>query len=1138
MKIIADMPRQILGNIIQNFNADRFADFFRAKTEQWGNFRPADEAFTRHDDGNFQKVKKLGQIEFENNSLVIICAESILPLSERSGKKSQYDKAKGILKQLDVYSAGIFIYYDPDGNFRFSLIYPEYYGPRRKWSNFRRFTYFVSKKLTNKTFLQIIGDGDFSGLEKIKEAFSVEKVTKTFYTDIANWYFWAVKNSVFPKDAESEKNGRNIAVIRLITRLIFIWFMRERGLVSDDFFNKNKVGEILKDLTPDKTTYYKAVLQNLFFATLSTRQRDRKFRSEIRSHKGYNPDFGNHAVYRYHEYFRRPEKIKDYFGKIPFLNGGLFECLDDKKNKIYIDGFSSTNKNQPSVPNFLFFSDETSIDLNAEYGTANKKYKVRGLIDTLSSYNFTIDENDPNDQEVALDPELLGKVFENLLASFNPETASTARKATGSYYTPREIVDYMVTESLKQYFRTHLTDVSDLDEKLANLFSPENSDNLFDSLQSKRAVNLIESIRIVDPAVGSGAFPMGILNKLVFILSKLDPDNKLWKQEQLNAVDKNIPDPVMKKKLKDKVIEQFAEKNFDYGRKLYLIQKCIYGVDIQQTAVEIAKLRFFISLLVDEKIDKGKENWGIEPLPNLDYKIMVGNSLIELLNPKLLAKTLDQERNRLIEELDRSKAEYATVYDTDIKKRLREKINSMVRILVNYDQREEKEDTWRKLLLHQGQTKIFEDQSIQSSFGDMEEKLSRKLEKLDKLKDILDTDHFEWHLNFNEVFNEKGGFDVVIANPPYLFGEYLPKSEKEYFTSNFDVAKGQFDVYWLFLEQGIRFLKQGGLMGWIIPDSLLARQEPKIVRRLLLAKTQLLNIIHAGLVFSGTGVSAVVLVCRKGKAEEGSVVKIGRFDENSFLSDYQEVSQDGFLNQPNTEFTIFSDDQWGNVQKKIEQASSPLTEFVTISRGEEFGKASLTKQPGEGETTILAGADIEDYLIHQPTHFINSAQIRKKTELYQAPKLVIVKTGDKLACALDEEGIITLQSVYNLRAKDKSVDLNFLLGILNSKLLTHYVRKRYTGYKKLFPQITQGQILSLPIAKLTQPKKKKFADKLRVSVRRTTNLNMHLLKYKSGTRKQKDLALETDQLKREINQVVYKLYDLTPEEIEIVEGNL
>jgi len=424
------MSKDILQSVINNFDLQRLRRFFSEKNRK---FRPSEDSLDYYDDNNFFSSQKMGELYLKDGNLLICTFKVKKELSERSGKKAQYNLGKGILKDnnFQQFNAGIFVFYDQNENFRFSLIYDIPKGIHRDWNNFRRFTYFVSKEFTNKTFLQRIGDGDFSSLEKIKDAFSVEKVTREFYKDIANWYFWAVQNVKFPKDAEAEESGRNIAVIRLITRIIFIWFMRERGLVPKYLFDKNVLSNILKDTSPEKSTYYMAILQNLFFATLNTKNTERNFHIEWRFNKKNNLDYGDYNGYRYHELFKDSTKMNEYFGDIPFLNGGLFECLDDESKGIIVDGFSDNQKNQPLIPNYLFFSGELKADLNIEYGTKNKSYKVRGLIDTLSSYNFTIDENDLDDQEVALDPELLGRVFENLLASFNPETSTIARKATG-----------------------------------------------------------------------------------------------------------------------------------------------------------------------------------------------------------------------------------------------------------------------------------------------------------------------------------------------------------------------------------------------------------------------------------------------------------------------------------------------------------------------------------------------------------------------------------------------------------------------------------------------------------------------------------------------------------------------------------
>jgi len=857
------MSRWILKDIIEDFQVEKFIRFFRTKNNK---FRFPNESLSYKDD-DFKEARKIAEAELEDGNLIVCSFLVKQPLSERSGKKAQYDLGKKILKESQV-DAGIFIFYDDRCNFRFSLIYTNYLGRRRDWSNFRRFTYFVSKELTNKTFLQRIGEGDFSTLEKVKDAFSVEKVTKEFYTEIANWYFWAVQESKFPEDAEREENGRNIAIIRLITRMIFIWFMKVRKLIPDELFNINNIKEILKDLSSNESTYYKAILQNLFFATLNTRQEERKFRTEIRGYRGYNPDFGNHSVYRYHSLFKNSEKMREYFENIPFLNGGLFDCLDYKSKKkeerFYIDGFTDTKQYQPYVPNFLFFTEERNVDLNQEYGTKGKRYKVRGLINILSSFNFTIDENEPDDFEVALDPELLGRVFENLLASYNPETATTARKATGSYNTPREIVDYMVTQSLTNYFKTHLFDVLDIDAKLSELFSKENHNNPFNKTTTKKIISLIEGLRIVDPAVGSGAFPMGILNKLVFILSKLDPQNTLWKETQIDAVYKNIKDPVLQNKFILQIEKQFQDKNPDYGRKLYLIEKCIYGVDIQQIAVEIAKLRFFISLLVDEKINPNKPNFGIEPLPNLDFKLIQGNSLISsfagidfgkregLKDKGQVSFAFTTRYDELIKQFEDTKNQYQNEPDKDKKDKLRKKIEELI-LQIFEEKLDEHLPEFRKI--EESASKIPNPKQREDYITAEKQKLAKKygfdLELAQKeliayTEGRKPKNFFLWDVYFAEVFSgENPGFDIVIANPPYI-GE---KGHKQIFREVKQGSLGKFymgkmDYFYFFFHLSLNIAKDKAKIAFITTNYYPTATGAKKLRQDFKERTIIRNLIN------------------------------------------------------------------------------------------------------------------------------------------------------------------------------------------------------------------------------------------------------------------------------------------------------
>jgi hypothetical protein len=528
------------------------------------------------------------------------------------------------------------------------------------------------------------------------------ELNKKFYKEVANWYFWAVKSVTFPKDAGPDEATRNaISVIRLITRLIFVWFIKEKGLVPEDLFDPRRLQEILDFSDPKKSAYYKAILQNLFFATLNTEMgAGREFRRE--NTQGRDPDYLMSNFYRYKRYFKDADKALSLFARIPFLNGGLFECLDKEDEKdvvIRVDGFSDRDDNPLTVPDDLFLMEkEKEIDLNEIYDTKNKKYKVRGLIHVFNSYKFTIEENTPIEEEIALDPELLGKVFENLLAAYNPETGTTARKQTGSFYTPREIVNYMVDEALVAYLDSAM---SLRDGALPSKQSPANNKEIaypsgtmsqktlahgpdaltgmtdrirvllaytpeppqFTEAEKTQLITAIDNVKVLDPACGSGAFPMGILHKLVFLLGKLDPNNERWKQRQL---DKAYEMPsVEAREASIKSTEDVFENNYDdYGRKLYLIENCIYGVDIQPIAVQIAKLRFFISLVVDQKGSpsprgtcarqgrgQGEEwNLGIRPLPNLETKFVAANTLIGINRPD--TKPVDEALSSISPEVE------------------------------------------------------------------------------------------------------------------------------------------------------------------------------------------------------------------------------------------------------------------------------------------------------------------------------------------------------------------------------------------------------------------------------------------------------------------------------------------------------
>lgn len=530
----------------------------------------------------------------------------------------------------------------------------------RNYSNPRRYSYLLGKGIAYYTPNKYLNEkGRVVNDEDLHSRFSVEVLTKEFYNELSDWYAWAIQIIRFPNDINDDKDDaiyNSESVIRLITRLIFVWFLKQRHLIPNEFFDESYIAQnLLSGFDPHKleglfnqksyeSKYYKAILQNLFFAMLNspitteggTKLSERHFRNG-------RGDYDNNKLMRYEDLFRNPQLFVDLANHtVPFLNGGLFDCLDEKDNGMYYDGFSDRDivKKSLVVPDFLFFGEEAgkNIDLSEWYGDKNKKkVSARGIIDILKRYNFTVEENTPFDKEVSLDPELLGKVFENLLASFNPETQTTARKQTGSFYTPREIVQYMVDESLVAHLKRTVGE--ELEPQFRQLLQYTDEEVVFTDEQRKLILQSLYDCKILDPACGSGAFPMGILQQMVHILGRIDPENEQWKEMMMDlAISetsdayRNASDEERKEMIAD--IESNFDENVnrpDYARKLYLIENCIYGVDIQPIAIQISKLRFFISLVVDQNTNSDPtDNFGIRPLPNLEAKFVAANTLIGL----------------------------------------------------------------------------------------------------------------------------------------------------------------------------------------------------------------------------------------------------------------------------------------------------------------------------------------------------------------------------------------------------------------------------------------------------------------------------------------------------------------------------
>ena len=656
-----------------------------------------------------------------------------------------------------------------------------------------------------------------------------EELNKKFYRELFTWFEWAVAEGKFPTD-KNRTLDPEVHVIRLITRLLFVWFIKEKGLVTDELFNETQVASLLKDYDRDiGDSYYRAVLQNLFFATLNTEIGKRGFS------EGKGDDHRNFSLYRYGDQMLDPDKLRGLFAQTPFINGGLFDCLDSfkgmKKGGYRIDCFSDKQYNKLSIPNRLFFD------------------KGRGLIPLLERYKFTVEENTPIEQDVALDPELLGRVFENLLAAYNPETGETVRKQTGSYYTPRPIVDYMVEEALVATLAQQVPptdgDAEFWDERLRYLFDYaqvfDDASEWFDDGETDGIVRTISELKILDPAVGSGAFPMGVLHKLTLALRRLDPDNSRWEQLQQDRAGKRAQAAFKisnQQTREDELVEisnTFERyRDSDFGRKLYLIQNSIFGVDIQSIACQIAKLRFFISLAIEQEPNSSPaDNFGIKPLPNLETRFVAANTLIGLQLSETRLLLQEDTVRQLIREIEGVREKHFLANnrnqkldleerEDECRERLKKELESQRKKWVKSQQREiERKVAQLPNPEHRKQLREVEEKKYKGrkekfdySFED-----ARRIAYWDPYDQNASADWFdpEW------MFGFRAGFDITIGNPPYVRAdsgdEHLKMRQKIEDSKQYETLWEKWDLYIPFIEHSYKLLKPGGVTTLIVSDA-------------------------------------------------------------------------------------------------------------------------------------------------------------------------------------------------------------------------------------------------------------------------------------------------------------------------------
>lgn len=765
----------------------------------------------------------------------------------------------------------------------------------------------------------------------------------------------------------------------------------------------NKKSLVPNSIFTVEKDYYNEVLEPLFFEKLNTPKKDRK------------PEF------------------KDE--QIPFLNGGLFEPLG-------LDFYDYRG-----MSNFyrgdLIISDKFFEEFYSH----------------LANYNFTIDENSLEDSELSIDPEMLGRIFENLLAEINPETKENARKSTGSFYTPREIVDYMVSSSIYEY----LKDKTNIEKNILKtiVFKNEEPKNDYDKT---KILSALFELKILDPACGSGAFPMGILQKMMKILSLIDEDATIWFKLQSKAF-----------------IEENSGKNINYLRKLKIIKDSIFGVDIQPSAIEISKLRFFLSLIVDEDGEP-------EPLPNLEFKFVCANTLLP--SPFNIKKNTQ-----------------TTIFDnTDNINSIYEKIKSLKE---RYFYSSSKDKECIKKEYKNIQKELF-DEFVALGGGNLVLVDYNPFDPL-SVAQFYDSEF---------MFNIKDGFDIVIGNPPYIQmqkdGGKLSNIYKEF---GFKTFARTGDIYLLFYEKGLELLKQNGFLTFITSNKWLRAGYGKKSREFFLKynPTKLID-LGSGIFESATVDSNILTIQKSLNKNKLKAVVLSKSEKTTDFTNLDFVT----LKNLSSDVWAIADENEQNIKLKIEKIGTPLKEWdININYGiktgfneafiiDEATKNELIKKDPKSEEIIkpiLRGRDIRKYEINFAKLYLINSHNNPPVDIEKYPAIKehldsyypqLEKRGDKgktpynlRNCAYLEEfqkekifwAEMTKEACFNFDDENFfinqtcyfSTDLTkYHLAILNSKLVYFYFSNISNNLGEGAFRWIKQFVEQIPIPKIEQNRQKPF----------------------------------------------------------------
>ncbi len=1096
--------------------------------------------------GNIDYYKYIAKYNDGLNTIGILIVK-LSNSTSTNARTSQRNFIATILSKYDLDASLVAFYSETETNWRLSFVKKEVNftdkGFKIELTPAKRYSYLVGENESVHTaqefLLKLLKINDRKiKLEDIEQVFDVEKVTKKFFEEYKEKYLqlkeYLDKNEDFLTESKKSDFTSVEFAKKLMGQIVFLYFLQKKGWLGvqlvpnelnlieyKELYNNidsvsqnllNKFYEKQENFYVISKTELKATdsvediinLSNLFKGTSydknwGTGKKDfirSIYKQAIKEHKNFFDDYLEPFFYRGLNEKRENQFFPLFNCKIPFLNGGLFEPLNNYR-------WSSAYFN---IPNSMFSNDTKD-----------------GILDFLDLYNFTIDEEEPLEKDVAVDPEMLGKIFENLLEVND-------RKSKGAFYTPREIVYYMCQECLAQYLVKNVNisydeiiefiKYGDLITQLdweQHITKNSNSYLIGKSIYDNvlKIDNALINVKIADPAVGSGAFPLGMLTEISKIRNNLSTYIMIQNDEKEININKLTNNEQLKRSL------------FDI--KLQTIENCIYAVDIESSAIDITKLRLWLSLIVDYPNDAEPR-----PLPNLDCKIMQGNSLVEsfegvpLFSEKILSNNLKNYK--------RKESDINFVSDIHIQQSFQFDENS-----INLNSYIEKMLNLQKEYFRTSDNKLKKELKNKIDliqFGMIEESLKNNSDKLLKFKDEekkKNKSWFIWKLEFFDVFKNNNGFDIVIGNPPYVqLQKDSGKLANELESQGYKTFTRTGDIYCIFYEKGLELLKENGIECFITSNKWLRAAYGEKLRGFLSKYNPLMLINFCGnKVFESAQVDVNILLTENSKNKRNT--KTVEIHDN-----YKGNLEDN-LNNNFVENSYIDNSNWilmtnieSNIKNKVEKYGKKLLNWnIRINRGllTGFNDAfiinnntynyliNLDENNKNVIKPIIRGRDLEQYkcnfsnLYMIVTHngYGNTKRIdindfptiksyldqfydklKKRydkgdtpynlrncayIEDFASPKIMYSEIVKKPQFYYDELGYYPEATTFIISGEK----LEYLICALNSKLIGNIFKSFYAGgglgekgyrYKKAF-------LVNLPLPTITEDEYQKFKEYLK-----------------------------------------------------------